>query len=302
MSLDSYYVFRPVEPLDIRDLYDLSQRAKGGLSNLPKSYDSFERLVSLSTGSFSNRFPIKQCVYIFSLSHFCNQKQSVVGMSGIKARTGVKRPYYSFYYHQETRYPYLELTRHSLGPSELGSLFLCPNHRDQGVGRLLSLGRFLFIYAFSQFFTSVIIAELRGFLYKNNVSPIWNMLGKKFIPMSFNQADLVSVHNVDFIEQYFPKHPIYLNLLSPLLLKYFKRVHPNTEPAKRLLLSEGFSVTNYVDIFDGGPVLSNVVSKIRTCSLLKQTTLSDYNFSGSNYLAPYFFQNCQNDSYLISSE
>ena len=100
-----------------------------------------------------------------------NAQKNIIGISGIKARVGTQRPYYSFLLNQYDRYPTLELIQQRIGPTEIGSLFLSPKYRSQGIGRLLSLSRFLFIHSFKDLFTNTIIAELRGYLYKNNVSP-----------------------------------------------------------------------------------------------------------------------------------
>ena len=81
---------------------------------------------------------------------------------------------------------------------------------------------------------------------------------------SFNKADIESVKNTNYIPENFPKKPIYYQLLNPKTTNFFKRVHPLTEPAKRLLLSENFSITNHIDIFDGGPKLEAMTHSIRT--------------------------------------
>ena len=163
--------------------------------------------------------------------------------------------HYSYHYKKNTQ-PYLELSTRHMGPSEIGSLFLLPDYRSNNLGRLLSLSRFLFIKAHQSFFTDTIIAELRGFFFNNNVSPIWNAIGKQFLRMPFNQADQLSVKDPDFLPSKFPKMPIYTHLLDPQATKFLGQVHPNTKPALRLLTSENFSITNQIDIFDGGPILN----------------------------------------------
>ncbi len=41
------------------------------------------------------------------------------------------------------------------------------------------------------------------------------------------------------------------------------RVHPNTEPALGMLKAEGFGFKDYVDIFDGGPLIECATDEIR---------------------------------------
>ncbi len=271
MKKDTPYIFRPIKKSDSQSLYELSKEAHGGLSNLPKTLEGAKKLTEKSTQSFQNKCPQKEKKFIFVIE---NNQKKIVGISGIKTRVGIERPYYSFLINRTEKHPYLELIQQSLGPSEIGSLFLSPNHRNKGIGRLLSLSRFLFIRCFKEHFTNIIIAELRGFLYKNNVSPFWNNLGKKFISLSFNKADIESIKNNTFIQDNFPKKPIYLNLLNPRILPYLGDVHPLTLPAKKLLLSENFNITNHIDIFDGGPKLESLCDNIRSIKESKKTDIS----------------------------
>lgn len=272
MKNKKFYTFRPIRVFDSPLLYELSKEARGGLSNLPKTLDGAKKLAIKSSQSFQNNTPKKNKKFIFVIE---NHEKKIVGISGIKARVGIKRATYSFQMNTQHLHPTLELNQQFLGPSEIGSLFLSPNHRNQGIGRLLSLSRFLFIRLFKEQFTKTITAELRGYLHKNNVSPFWNKLGKKFINMSFNKADIQSVKNVTFIDQNFPKKPIYLQLLDPSIIPYLGAVHPFTEPAKKLLMSENFNITNQIDIFDGGPKLECLSENIRTYKDAKESSLEE---------------------------
>ena len=51
------------------------------------------------------------------------------------------------------------------------------------------------------------------------------------------------------------------------------RVHADTEPAKRMLLEEGFTETDEVDIFDAGPLVRAKRDRIRTIKARRLTTL-----------------------------
>ena len=68
------------------------------------------------------------------------------------------------------------------GPSEIGGLYL-PEFRKKGIGRFLSLSRFLFIGLHRQRFNSKVIAEMRGVIDKNGKSPFWTHVGKTFFNM-----------------------------------------------------------------------------------------------------------------------
>jgi arginine N-succinyltransferase len=265
---NSLFIFRPIKTSDAHAFYGLATSAQSGLSNLPKSFADTKALISTSSHSFLNKLLDQHKRFLFVIEH--NKK--IVGVSGIKARTGVDYPYYSFLHCKQEQFPYLELISQRFGPSEIGSLFLAPEFRKKGIGRLLSLSRFLFIKSFPTLFTPSLIAELRGYLYKNNTSPVWNGIGKSFIPMSFKRAEQERSHSKIFISSNFPKKPVYLNLIASKARSYLGCVHPLTEPAKTLLLSEGFELTQYIDILDGGPKLQAPVPLIRTISLAKDYT------------------------------
>ena len=272
MKEENRFTFRPIRASDRKSLYELSKEASGGLSNLPKTLEGAKKLIHASNESFQNKRSMNDQRFTFVIE---DDQKKIIGISGIKARVGTKRPYYSFLVNLQDRHPTLELIQQRVGPTEIGSLFLSPKYRSKGIGRLLSLSRFLFIHSFKDLFTNTIIAELRGYLYKNNVSPFWNNLGKKFINMSFNKADIQSVKDLTFIDQNFPKKHIYLQLLNPKVIDYIGAVHPFTEPAKKLLLSEYFNITNHIDIFDGGPKLECLANNIRTIKNSKKTTLKE---------------------------
>ena len=104
------------------------------------------------------------------------------------------------------------------------------------MARLLSLSRFLFIHCFNDYFTKTITAEMRGYLNTDDSSPVWNAIGKKFIPIPFNEADIQSMKDDHFIEKHFPKKPIYLALLNKKTQKIIGKVHPLTEPCKKSIV------------------------------------------------------------------
>ena len=210
--------------------------------------------------------------------------RDLVGTSGIMARVGGFDPFYSYQVRNERishaplgierQMAVLHLKTSHKGPSEICSLFLHPKLRASGLGRLLSLGRFLFMAAFPARFDPEVIAELRGFLDHDNRSPFWDSVGRHFFQDDFHAADVLSgLGEKDFIRDLMPRHPIYIPLLPPEVQAVIGRVHRETEPAKRLLLDEGFSETDEVDIFDAGPLLRAKRERIRTIRSRKQTVL-----------------------------
>ena len=149
------------------------------------------------------------------------------------------------------------------GPSEIGSLFLSPEYWGGGHGRLLSMSRFLFIAEFPERMEKEMIAEMRGVVNRDGVSPLWAALGSHFFQIGFPRAETLTSLSKKFIADLMPKHPIYIPLLPESAQAIIGEVHQNTRPALSMLKKEGFEFRQRVDIFDGGPTMHCQTSQIR---------------------------------------
>lgn len=276
-------VLRPIREADLSGLVALAQSTGGGLTTLPPDQEFLAGRVTDSVRAFHPgvRRPGGE-QYLFALEDA--ESREVVGVSGIAARVGGFEPWYSYQIRQERHehaplkvrrdIPVLHLRQEHRGPTELGSLFLRTDRRKHGSGRLLSLGRLLFMAAFPKRFTDTVIAELRGFIDAEGKSPFWEAVGRHFFQFDFYAADLLcGLGQREFIADLMPRHPIYVPLLPPEVQAAIGRVHPQTEPALRLLLGEGFERTDEVDIFDAGPQLRAKVSDIRTVRLARSARI-----------------------------
>ncbi|MBX9745883.1 MAG: arginine N-succinyltransferase, partial [Hyphomonadaceae bacterium] len=151
------------------------------------------------------------------------------------------------------------------GCSEVGSLFVRPEHRVPGVGRALAQCRYLLIAAAPQRFREQVVSELRGVVSPDGVSPFWEAVGRHFFRMDFAEADKLSATTDNqFILDLMPQHPIYIDLLPPEARAVIGKCHKDGEGARSLLAWEGFTFSNVVDIFDGGPLVSASRDHIRT--------------------------------------
>ena len=74
---------------------------------------------------------------------------------------------------------------------------------------------------------------------------------------------MTGIGQKSFIAELMPKHPLYVDFLTPETRAVIGQVHPQTAPARAILESEGLRYEGYVDIFDGGPTLESYVSEIR---------------------------------------
>lgn len=270
-------VLRPARESDLPGLIALAQTTGGGLTTLPPNAEFLEERIEHSRRSFATR--VRQPggeYYLFALEDLTSHE--VVGVSGLAARVGGFEPWYSYeirnegFVHAPLRFSrnisVLHLRREHRGPSEICSLFLRGDRRRSGAGRVLSLGRLLFATAFRQRFTETVIAELRGYLDPRGQSPFWEAVGRHFYPFDFYRADVMSgLGDKQFIADLNPRHPLYIPLLPSEVEATIGRVHHETEPARALLLKEGFEPTREIDIFDAGPLLAASFDRLRTIRL-----------------------------------
>lgn len=264
---------RPVAAEDLAQLYELAQRAPTGLTTLPPNKKLLAQKVENSLRSFNEGITTPQShYYFFVLEKF---PKILAGTSAIEACVGLTTPFYSYRLSRITRacyplnirnsYQVLHLNNDLELTTELCTLYLNSEYRGGGLGKLLSLGRLLFMAQFPERFNERVIAELRGMLDQNGDSPFWEGLGRKFFNMDFATADRLTIQtNKQFISDLMPRHPIYINLLNKEAAAAIAKPNPTTIPAMRLLEHQGLSWDGYIDIFDGGPTIMSFFKYIHT--------------------------------------
>ena len=258
------FFIRPIARDDLPAVFALSERSNAGLTTLPANRDRLSERIDRSLASFAGTADSADACYVFVLVDDSDQR--VVGISAIEAYVGLKEPWYNYHVgtlvHASrtldvyTVAPTLFLANDHTGHSELCSLFLDQAFRIGKNGALLSKSRLLFIAEFAHLFAAKVIAELRGRLDDNGLSPFWEGLGRHFFAMEYSTADyLTGIGQKAFIAELMPKHPVYVTLLPPAARDAVGAVHADAAPARAMLEQEGFRYEGYVDIFDAGPTL-----------------------------------------------
>ena len=266
-------MIRPVCMNDLPGLVALAESAGTGLTTLPSNRGLLRTKIKRSIRAFEAEvLRPRGEVYLLVMEDLLTGE--VVGTAGILARVGGFEPFYSYRVKTAVRHSeqlgvhstvrYLQLDVSHKGPSEIGTLFLRPDARGGGNGRLLSLARFMLMAAQRHRFAPEVIAEMRGVL-NEGCSPFWRAVGSHFFNnMPFAQADELSAADKGFIGDLMPKHPIYIPMLPPEVQAVVGQVHRDTEPALRLLEQEGFTCAEQVDIFDAGPMVEAQTERVRT--------------------------------------
>jgi arginine N-succinyltransferase len=267
-------LIRPIQSEDLDDLKELAKTTGGGFTTLPSDVALLEDKINQSLRAFDAK--VKKPggeSYLFVLEDA--EHSHIVGTSGILSKVGGFEPFYTYKIKTETlcdaelnvnkAIPVLHLSGNHNGPSEVCSLFLRPDYRRGGLGRLLSLSRFLFMAEFPVRFDKNVISELRGVIDENGKSPFWECVGRHFFGTDFYQADYLSgLGKKEFIANLMPKHPVYVPLLPYNVQAIIGKVHRETLPALELLSQEGFVFDNEVDIFDAGPTVTAPLGAIRS--------------------------------------
>ena len=258
-------VVRPAGPDDYEALAELAVLSGRGFTSLPEDEPTLRERLAVSADSFSEQIAPLEAGYTLMLEETATGR--IDGVASIKAAVGLKRPFFSFRVVTLTQFSSATKTRfdHSAlvlvnecsGWTEVGSLFLRPERRSGGAGRLLAQSRYMLMAADPQRFAEQVLAELRGWFDDDGTCPFWETVGCKFFRLPFDRADLMSAStDGQFILDLAPRNPIYLELLPDAVQQAVGRVHRDGEPARAMLAREGFRAQNLVDIFDAGPTVS----------------------------------------------
>ncbi|MEQ9825014.1 MAG: arginine N-succinyltransferase [Puniceicoccaceae bacterium] len=274
------FVIRPVVLHDLKQLIELLGTLEHSLTSMPRERSFLEKRIHRSIQSFYPGVSEPGSEqYLFVLEERSSGR--LIGTAAIIARVGGYEPFFTYRIKRETyshaplgihkQIRVLHLESNHDGPSELGSLYLHPEFRSAGVGRLLSLSRLLFMARFPQRFRSRVIAEFRGWVDADGRSPFWDQVGRHFFEREFDEADFLSgMGNKEFINDLMPEYPIYLPLLPESVQAIIGRVHRDTEAAVAILKHEGFAPTDAVDIFDAGPMFEAQLGELRIPRNLQQ--------------------------------
>ena len=267
-------VARPAASSDLDSLIDLAEKAGPGFTSLAVGHDVLEKRLKKSEASFSGASRLSpDHIYLLMLEDLVTGE--VVGLSAVKAQIGMKDPFFNFRImkvgqkstvtNRRFDMEVLMMVNEYNGATEVGSLYILPEMRGTGAGRLISQSRYMLMAADQARFSDQVISELRGHVDENGYSPFWEAIGRKFFHMDFTEADNFSAEqDSQFILDLMPRYPIYAALLPKEARDVMGETHPDGIGARRFLESEGFRYNGMIDIFDGGPSVSAPLSDIRT--------------------------------------
>jgi arginine N-succinyltransferase len=260
-------IVRAAKRSDLDALVRLAEEAGTGFTSLAVPPDVLEERLAKSERAFSVPGD-RQTEDTYQLMLEDTETGRIVGCSAVKAMVGVSKPYWDF--------KIMTLAQHSTeadrrfdmdamlmvndfaGASEVGTLFVSEAGRGTGAGRLVAQSRYLLIAAGQQRFGEKVLAELRGVVHEDGSSPFFDHVSRPFFRMDFDDAD---------------RHLIYVDLLPEAARAVIGQTHKDGQGAYNLLKWEGFHYDRYVDIFDGGPLVSTWTENIRTLRESREVTV-----------------------------
>jgi arginine N-succinyltransferase len=264
---------RAAGPADLPAMMELARLSGAGFTSLPEDEATLAARLDLSRRSFAGAIAPGEAWYTLMLVDAATDR--VEGVAGVRAAVGLRRPHFSFrvvtlaQYSPaiDTRFDHraLVLVNECSGWTEVGSLFLRPERRSGGTGKMLARSRYMLLGADPLRFGETVMAELRGWFEPDGSSPFWDGVASKFFRLPFEEADrLVTASDGQFILDLAPRHPIYVELIEERACHAIGRVHRDGEPALAMLRAEGFGHSGLVDVFDGGPTVTARRDAIRT--------------------------------------
>jgi len=257
------YLFRPIAAGDAPALLSLVQQSSGGLSSLQPRLAFLEEYIANSMASFAGKKDI-EAPHKYLLGMFEAKSERLIGCAAVKTQIGKDSPFINFDIKGDGADQYLKASSRFRGATEVGSLFLHPDFRKDGLGRYLAKVRYLLIASEPWRFGDSIIAELRGICGAEG-SPLYDYLFEYKLEKTFLQADA----------EYYDRNPDALGDIVPLgeistadfplpVKASLGQPHPSGLGAMRLLQSEGFIFSGTVDLFDGGPIMTAHRDTVRT--------------------------------------
>jgi arginine N-succinyltransferase len=282
--MDAPFLIRSVREEDLEELYRLSNMVY--FINLPSDREILKEKIKKSIDSFSGALVDKFArEYILVMENA--EDRTLLGTSMIIARHGnPAEPHmyfelkelhkYSETIHSGFIHKVLRLKFEDDGPTEIGGLVLNPSFRKHKgkLGRQLSYARFLFIKMKRRWFKNFILSELMPPLTENGESILWEAVGRRFTNLSYQEADVLSRKNKEFVTSLFPRGDIYTCLLPGEVRDAIGKVGPGAEPVKHMLERIGFKWKEHIDPFDGGPHYWAETDKITVIKDTKKFSLA----------------------------
>lgn len=199
----------------------------------------------------------------------------LVGCSSIISAAGFSQPFYTFrnemFVHASrelglhNRIHVLSLCHDLTGHSLLTGFYLDPTWRSYEALKLNACGRLLFAASHPQRFADAIAVEISGISDEEGNSPFWDGVCRHFFDVDYAEAErLGSSLGRNVLAELLPGYPLYVPMLPDSAQEVIGQIRPASQMVYDILMDEGFESDNYIDIFDGGPVVQARIAELET--------------------------------------
>lgn len=267
-------IVRTAVKSDIDGVMRLAEQAFPGMTTLPPDQTVLAKKLDRSIQSIAKTIEKPNDESYFLVMED-TETGTIIGTSAILACLGSVDEFYSYKLNKVTHsckeldkkisVETLNLSNHFEGFAEVATLYLDPEYRHSGNGKLLASSRYLFMAQFRERFPEGVMADLRGYFDDDGCSPFWDAVGAHFFDMPFAEADLYgAINGNQFIADLMPKHPLYVNMLPEAAQKVIGQPNVKGKPALTMLNNEGFRWNGHVDIFDAAPSVDTKIDDIES--------------------------------------
>jgi len=285
------HIIRPAHPADHDILLKLARTVH--FINLPADKDIIAEKIARSRASFraaaagseiicsatdesaTSGSPLFMFVIADPKTNTCIGTSMIIAQMGTPDHPNVsfmlnKKEFFSTDLQTGATHTVAKLHLDTEGKTEIGGLILGPSMRKhpERLGSQLSLVRFHYIGRHREQFIDHMLAEMIAPITPDGRNTFWEHLGRRFINLSYVEADKFCQHSREFMTSLLPREEIYLTLLPPEARQGIAQVGKDTVPARRMLERLGFAYTGRIDPFDGGPHLECETDSI---SLVRHT-------------------------------
>ena len=200
----------------------------------------------------------------YLLGLFDLRADRLIGCAAVKTQIGKDSPFINFDVKGDGPDQCIQASSRFTGATEVGSLFLHPDYRADGLGRYLAKVRYLLMASEPWRFGDSVVAELRGDCGTAG-SPLYDHLFRDKLEKSFLEADAEYYdRNPDALGDIVPIGCIDTSNMPLAVRASLGQPHPSGIGAMRLLQREGFIFSGTIDLFDAGPIMSVHRDTIRT--------------------------------------
>jgi arginine N-succinyltransferase len=255
-------ILRPAQPGDASAIVGLLAPAVDelvGMGSLPLTIDAADQaceetadtVADLATGSFALADGHKRRVLFVAID---TETQQLLGVTGVTFKQAV--PNLGVQVSTSRTGDGLVMSSSSTNwtRTELDSSFLGPHGRGQGLGTLLSRGRFMLLHVVQHQIPNTVASHLRGRFGSDASAPFWKCFGAQIAPQWATS---------DAAERALAAEPELLTSLAghvlPLTAEVLDSLGPVNAaslPAFHLLMAEGLTPNGMYDPIDGGPTVT----------------------------------------------